>query len=70
MRNVPGITAFEPAEIDDLQSCSGTILERRGVSRSSEVADAIARALVLAYQRGVADRNKLIRLADLAIDDQ
>jgi hypothetical protein len=25
---------------------------------------------VLAYQRGVADRNELIRLADLAIDEQ
>lgn len=70
MRNVPGITVFEPAEIDDLQSCFDTILERRGVARSSEVADAIARALVLAYQRGVADRDELIRLADLAIDEQ
>lgn len=60
MRNVPGITVFEPAEIDDLQSCFDTILERRGVARSSEVA--IARALVLAYQRGVADRQDLFGL--------
>ena len=34
MRNVPGITVFEPAEIDDLQSCFDTILERRGIARS------------------------------------
>lgn len=68
MRDVPGITVFEPAEIDDLQSCFDTILQRRGIARSSEVADAIAKALVLAYQRGVSDRQELIRLADLAID--
>jgi hypothetical protein len=69
MRNVPGITMFEPAEIDDLQSCFDTILERRGVARSS-VAEAIARALILAYKRGVVDRHELIRLADIAVDGQ
>lgn len=35
MRNVPGITMFESAEIDDLQSCFDTIFKRRGVARSS-----------------------------------
>jgi len=70
MRNVPGITMFEPAEIDDLQSCFDTILERRGVARSSVEAEAIARALILAYNRGVVDRHELIRLADIAVDGQ
>lgn len=59
---------FEPAEIDDLQTCFDTILERRGVARSGDEAEAIARALILAYKRGVADRDELIRLADIAID--
>lgn len=61
---------FEPAEIDDLQSCFDTILERRGVARSSEEALAIARALILAYQRGIVDRHELVRLADVAVDEQ
>lgn len=69
MQNVPGITMFEPAEIDDLQSCFDTILERRGVARSSDEAEAIARALILAYKRGVVDRQQLIRLADIAVDE-
>ena len=68
MRDVPGITSSEPAEIDDLQSCFDTILERRGVARSSDEADPIARALILAYKRGVVDRHELIRLADIAVD--
>lgn len=61
---------FEPAEIDDLQTCFDTILERRGVARSSDDAEVIARALILACKRGVADRDELIRLADIAIDPQ
>ncbi len=69
MRNVPGITMFELAEIDDLQSCFDTILERRRVARSSDEAEAIARALILAYKRGVVDRHELIRLADIAVDE-
>ncbi len=70
MHNVPGITMFEPAEIDDLQSCFDTILERHGVARSSDEAEAIARALILAYKRGVVDRHELIRLADIAAVDE
>lgn len=70
MRNVPDITMLEPAEIADLQSCFDAILGRRRIARSSEEAGAIARGLMLAYQRGVVDRNELIRLADVAIDDQ
>ncbi|MCB1465959.1 MAG: hypothetical protein KDK08_02125 [Rhizobiaceae bacterium] len=70
MRNVPGITMFELAEIDDLQSCFDTILERRRVARSSDEAEAIARALILAYKRGVVDRQELIRLADIAVDER
>ncbi len=70
MRYVREITMFEPAEIDDLQSCFDTILERRGVARSSEDAEAIAKALILAYKRGVVDRHELIRLADFAADER
>jgi hypothetical protein len=61
---------FELAEIDDLQSCFDTILERRRVARSSDEAEAIARALILAYKRGVVDRQELIRLADIAVDER
>jgi hypothetical protein len=61
---------FELAEIDDLQSCFDTILERRRVARSSDEAEAIARALILAYKRGVVDRHELIRLADIAVEEK
>lgn len=60
---------LEPAEIDDLQACFDAILERRGIARSSETAEAVAKALILAYQRGVVDRDELIRLADVVVDE-
>lgn len=69
MRNVPGITVFEPAEIDDLQSR----FDHPRTPRNCEIGDdaeAITRALILAYKRGVADRHELIRLADFAVDEQ
>jgi len=65
MRGQEGVDIFSPSELDFLQECFDTILERRKIVRTSELAEVIAGALMEAYSRGVTGKEELIRLADL-----
>lgn len=65
MRNRADTQVFEPAEIDLLQACYDTIMARRQLAPDTATAEDIARALIIAYQRGVRDTRELIRLADI-----
>lgn len=68
MRRLPEVTALSPEEIDFLQECFDAILKARQLTKDSEPAGDVARALLLAFQRGVRSRQELIRLADIATD--
>jgi len=70
MRGREGADIFGPSEMEFLQECFDTILERRKIVRSSELAEVVAGALMEAYSRGVTEKEELIRLADFRdIDD-
>jgi hypothetical protein len=58
--------AFRPDEVRLLQECFDVIVVKHFLESRSERAEEIASALVLAFQRGVRDRDELIRLSDLA----
>lgn len=65
MKNREGAQFLGPEELNLLQECFDAILERRGLARGSEDADAIARTLLDSYARGVSDKQELIGLADI-----
>lgn len=68
MQGREGTQVFSPEDLDLLQSCFDHILLRRSLHRTSAEADAVAQALILAYQRGVTDYDDLLKLADIARD--
>jgi hypothetical protein len=63
MRNRRGVEAFSPDDLNNLQDCFDAILLASRLDRSSEEADEVAQALIVAYQNGLRDRNELIRIA-------
>ena len=65
MRGREGTGLFSPDELNHLQVCFDDIIQRRRLVRPSEEADAVARALIEAFDRGVRDQTELIRLADI-----
>ena len=58
--------AFRPDEVRLLQECFDVIVAKHFLESRSERSEEIASALILAFKRGVRDRDELIRLADLA----
>ena len=57
--------AFQPDEVMLLQECYDVIVATHFLEPRSERSEEIASALILAFQRGVRDRDELIRLSDL-----
>ena len=57
--------AFRPDEVRLLQECFDVIVATHFLDSRSERSEEIAIALILAFKRGVRDRDELIRLADL-----
>lgn len=58
--------AFRPDEIRLLQQCYDMIVARHFLESRPERSEEIASALILAFKRGVRDRDDLIRLADVS----
>ena len=58
--------AFRPDEIRLLQECFDVIVAKHFLESRSERAEEIASALILAFKRGIRDRDDLIRLADVS----
>jgi hypothetical protein len=52
-----------PEEVAFLQDCFDALQRKQKFPRDSADADAVATALVLAYQRGVRDQDDLLKLA-------
>jgi hypothetical protein len=65
MRTRADKQALEPEEIAFLEVCYNAIIARRKLTPDTANAEDIARALIIAYQRGVRDQAELIRLADI-----
>ena len=65
MRGRKEVEGFSPWDLNNLQECFETVLAARHLAKGSEEAENIASALIIAYQKGVRDRDELIRLADL-----
>ncbi|MEQ1950989.1 hypothetical protein [Mesorhizobium sp. CN2-181] len=63
MRNRTGVEGFSPWDLNNLQDCFDAILDASRLDKSSEEADEVAQALILAYKNGVRDRDELIRIA-------
>ena len=67
MRTRRGSVALSPNEIDLLQQCFDTLLEKHKLPRTSGHADMIASSLFEAYRRGVTDEDELVKLAAVGI---
>ena len=65
MRSRLDTQAMAPEEVAFLQDCFDALLRKQKFPRDSADADAVAAALVLAYQRGVRDQDDLLRLATI-----
>ena len=59
------LQCFGPEELDLLQDCFDTLQKLQKFPPESDDAEAVARALIVAYQRGIRDRDDLISLARL-----
>lgn len=57
----PGL--LHPDDLTFLQGCFDEIIKREALERGSESARDVASALVMAYQRGVREREALMHLA-------
>lgn len=57
-----------PEALALLQECFDLLLARHDLGRDSEDANIIAAALFKAYDRGITDRQELMRLADIGPD--
>ena len=55
-----------PEDINLLQDCFDSLLKAQEFARESEEANATAKALVLAFQRGVRGKADLLRLAQIS----
>ena len=58
--------AFRPEEVRLLQECYDAIVLKHELGSRPERSEEIANALILAFKRGVRDRDELIRLADVS----
>jgi hypothetical protein len=65
MRSYPEARALDPEAIELLQECFDALQETLRFKRPSEEADDVARALVLAWQRGVRNKTDLMMLAEV-----
>ena len=69
MKTRADIHCFGSEEIDLLQDCFDTVQKLQKFPPGSDDAEAMARALIVAYQRGVRDRDDLLRLAMTGLSD-
>jgi hypothetical protein len=65
MKSRPDTHAMAPEEVALLQECFDTLQQTQRFDRKGPDADAVATALVLAYQRGIRDKDDLLKLARL-----
>lgn len=63
MRNRRGVEGFSPWDLNNLQESFDAILLASGLDKSSEEADEVAQALIVAYKNGVRNLEELIRIA-------
>jgi hypothetical protein len=63
MKRRPEAKSLNPEEIEFLQDCYNSLRQSLKFEPASEEGDAVARALILAYQRGIHDRANLLQLA-------
>ena len=64
MKGRNGAKYFIPSELALLQECFDTLLARDQLERTSKEAKIMASALFMAYDRGISDKNELIRCAE------
>lgn len=69
MRDAADPSILSSIDLNLLQECLDQILQNRGIPRASQQGDAIAKALIAAFQGGANDKDALIRLADLPEPD-
>jgi len=65
MRSRAQLESLNPQDIEFLQDCFDTLQRSQLFPPMSEDADVVARALISAYQRGIRDKDDLLKLARL-----
>jgi hypothetical protein len=68
MKGRKEVEGFSPWDLDQLQECFDTVLAARHLEKGSKEAENIASAMIIAYQKGVRDRDELTRLAVSAVE--
>lgn len=63
MRLLTEALALTPEEVDFLQKCYDELLSEHGIGKASDDGQAVAKALLAGYGRGVTGETELKRLA-------
>lgn len=70
MREHADTSILSSVDLDYLQECFDRVLTTFGLARHTPEGDAVAKALITAFQGGVDDKDELVRLGSAAVPPQ